>query len=110
MLYEKVNLAIPLEERRFFNYVDDTTQELMSMYSKFVLDEGIEEYIPPKKMDDEFPVRPLYSSAYVDNIIFLATGNESGKTEFIRKSRDAYHKYWSDNAKGRQMKPKRWWR
>lgn len=109
-IYEKVNLAIPLEERRFFNYIEDTTRELMSMYGKFVLEEGIKEFTPPETMADEFPIRPLYTPAYVDNIVYLATGNETMKSEFLRKSRDAYHKYWSDNAKGKQMIPKRWWR
>ena len=106
-IFEKVNLAIPIEQRRFFNYFEDTVTELSSMYSGFVFEKGIE-YQLPKALSDKNVVRPLYHNAIVDNIIFLAGGEETHKTEFIRKSHDAYLKYWNDNAKGRKMKRMRW--
>ena len=106
-IFEKVNLKLPIEQRRFFNYFDDTVTELQSMYSGFVFEKDTE-YQPPKALSDENVVLPLYHSAIVDNIIFLANGEESLKSEFIRKSRDAYLKYWNENAKGRKMKRMRW--
>ena len=106
-IYEKVNLGIPIVERRFFNYLNDTVDELTSTYNKFVLEED-EEYIPPKALTDEIAVRPLYASCIVDNILFLALGNEVKKTEFLRKAREIYHHYWSENAKGKYMKASRW--
>ena len=108
-IFEKVNLVIPIEQRRFFNYFNDTVTELQSMYSGFVLaahpeGEKETEFEPPETLSDNNVVRPLYSGAIVDNIIFLAGGEEARKSEFIRKARDAYLKYWNDNAKGRRMK------
>lgn len=106
-IFEKVNLVIPLEQRRFFNYYEDSVNELNSLYNEFVIKKGTE-YAPPTSLDERSTVRPLYHSAIVDNIIFLAGGEETRKSEFIRKSRDAYLKYWNDNAKGRRLKRMRW--
>ena len=106
-IFEKVNLAIPIEQRRFFNFFEDTVAELQSMYSGFVFEKDAK-YQLPKSLSDENVVRPLYHNAIVDNILFLAGGEEVRKTEFIRKSRDAYLKYWNDNAKGKKMKRLRW--
>lgn len=77
------------------------------MYSGFVFEKDTA-YKPPETLEDDCVVLPLYRSAIVDNIVFLAGGEEIYKTEFMRKSREAYLKYWNDNARGRTMKRKRW--
>jgi len=106
-IFEKVNLIAPIEQRRFFNFFDDTVRELQALYGGFVFTKGTE-YMPPTALDDENAVLPLYHSAVVDNIIFLVSGEEARKSEFIRKSREAYLKYWNDNAKGRKMRRLEW--
>ena len=107
-IYEKVNLIIPIEQRKFFNYFEDTVNELQSLYRDFVFIKD-KEYTPPKSLTKEKNVvLPLYHNSIVDNIVFLAGGNENYKGEFIRKSRDAYLKYWTDNAKGRRKRRMRW--
>ena len=106
-IFEKVNLTMPIEQRRFFNFFEDTVRELQAVYSEFVLEKNVE-FEPPKALSDKNVVLPLYHNAIVDNIIFLAGGEETRKSEFIRKSRDAYLKYWNDNAKGRKMKRTEW--
>ena len=121
-IYEKVNLIIPIEQRVFFNFLEDTVNELESLYGDFVFikdkteadstsDElviAIAEYTPPKSLTDAFVVLPLYHNSIVDNILFLANKGEFYKSEFIRKSKDAYLKYWNDNAKGRRIRRMRW--
>ena len=121
-IYEKVNLIIPIEQRAFFNFLEDTVNELESLYGDFVFikdkkeaddtsDEiiiTIAEYTPPKSLTDDFVVLPLYHNSIVDNILFLANKGEFYKSEFIRKSKDAYLKYWNDNAKGRRIRRMRW--
>ena len=106
-MFEKVNLVVPLEQRRFFNYFSDTVNELNTLYDGFVL-ETKGEYTPPKDLSDSVEVLPLYHNAIVDNILFLAGQDETYKGEFIRKSRLAYLKYWNDNAKGKRIKRMRW--
>lgn len=106
-IFEKVNLIMPIEQRRFFNYFDDTVKELQAMYGDFVLEKDAD-YIPPVAITDISAVLPLYAGAIVDNIIFLAGGDNDRKSEFIRKARYAYLKYWNDNAKGRKIKSRGW--
>ena len=106
-IYEKVNLVVPIEQRRFFNYFDDSVNELQSLYRDFVFIED-KQYTPPPSLDDDNVVLPLYHNAIVDNILFLANAGETYKSEFIRKSKDAYLKYWNDNAKGRRKRRMRW--
>lgn len=106
-IFEKVNLVVPIEQRRFFNYFEDSVNEIQSLYPGFVFEKDME-YVPPSALSDENVVLPLYHNAIVDNIIFLAGGAETYKSEFIRKAHDAFLKYWNENAKGRKMKRIRW--
>ena len=109
-IFEKVNLVIPMEQRVFFNFFEDSVNELQSLYGDFVFIED-KEYTPPTSLIDceyENVVLPLYHNSIVDNILFLANKGETYKGEFIRKSKDAYLKYWNDNAKGRRKRRMRW--
>ena len=106
-IFEKVNLVLPMEQRRFFNCFNDTVNELEATYGSFVFEKGTE-YQPPSSLRDENVVLPLYHNAIVDNIVFLASGEEMRKSEFLRKSREAYLKYWKDNARGRKMRRLEW--
>lgn len=107
-IYEKVNLTAPIEQRRFFNYFEDTVNELLSLYGEFALNDGKTEFLPPKSLSSQNPVPVLYHSAIVDNILFLSGRGEVYKSEFIRKSQAAYLKYWNDNAKGRRIRKGEW--
>ena len=106
-IFEKVNLIFPIEQRVFFNFFEDTVNELQSLYGDFVFIED-KTYTPPESLSDENVVLPLYTGAIVDNILFLANKGEVYKSEFIRKSKDAYLKYWHDNTKGRRVRRMRW--
>jgi hypothetical protein len=106
-IFEKVYLVIPIEQRVFFNFFEDTVNELQSLYRDFVFIKD-KEYTPPESLNDDNVVLPLYHNSIVDNILFLADAGEQYKGEFIRKSRDAYLKYWNDNAKGRRKRRMRW--
>ena len=150
-IFEKVNLTIPIEQRKFFNYFEDTVNELQSLYRDFVLIKDTKndsmdvdalnksvdaegnryvngnleertdgktvdnsetaiskEYTPPKSLTDDNVVLPLYHNSIVDNILFLAGVGEVYKSEFLRKSKDAFLKYWNDNAKDRRIRRMRW--
>lgn len=106
-IFERVSFIIPIEQRKFLDYFADTVAELEAMYSDFVFDKN-SVYCPPEALSDENAVLPLYCNAIVDNIIFLSGGDEKYKSEFLRKARVAYLKYWNDNAKGKRIKRMRW--
>lgn len=106
-IFERVNLIVPIEQRKFFDYFEDSVNELQSLYGDFLFEENAE-YSPPKTLLNENVVLPLYHNAIVDNILFLEGQDQTYKTEFIRKSTLAYHTYWNKNAKGRRIRRMRW--
>jgi hypothetical protein len=106
-IFEKVNLVIPIEQRVFFNFFEDTVNELESLFGDFVFIKD-KKYTPPESLTDDIVVHPLYHNAIVDNILFLANAGEALKGEFLRKAKAAYLKYWNDNAKGRRKRRMRW--
>ena len=105
-IFEKVNLIYPVEQRRFFNLLNDTLIELAGLYGDVpkLLYTGEKELEAVTSLDYEIGILPLYQNAVVDNILFFLSKEENYKNEFLRKSQAAYLKYWNTNAKGRKMK------
>lgn len=110
-IFEKVNLIIPLEQRRFFNYLEDTANELISKYGeKFVLENGASVCSFDNNIDGESEINilPLYEKAIVNNILFNAGAGEQYISEFIRHAEQAHLYYWRVNAIGKRLKKKEW--
>ncbi|MCH5213192.1 MAG: hypothetical protein J1G06_09260 [Oscillospiraceae bacterium] len=113
-MFEKVNLAVKLEQRRFFNYYEDSVNELRAIYDDKYIFKRETAYIPPTELTDTSALLPLYEEAVIDNILYKANAgdntneNNTYKTEFIRKSRSAYLTYWHRGAKGKRLGPARW--
>ena len=106
-MYEKINLKAPIEQRKFFNYFDDSVNELQALYD-MVFEEGKTHEAPTTDLYADIVVLPLYHNAIVDNILFMISNDTNYKSEFIRKSKDAYLKYWNDKAKGKRQRRMRW--
>ncbi len=108
-VFEKVNLVFPLEQRDFLSYFEDTVAELSSMYGeKFIFSDGKYDFTPPESINSEVPVLEYYQKAITENILFLAGAGDEHKSEFMRQAKDAYLKYWSDNAKGKKLRRNGW--
>lgn len=105
-MYEKISLKTPIEQRKFFNYYDDSVNELLATYD-IVIEDG-KTYAPITDLYEDNVVLPLYHNAIVDNILFMISNEAEYKSEFIRKSKDAYLKYWKDKAKGTRQRRMRW--
>ena len=106
-MYEKVSLKAPIEQRKFFNYYDDSVNELLALYD-IVLIEGESFEAPTTDLYADNVVLPLYHNAIVDNVLFMISEDANYKSEFIRKSKEAYLKYWRDKAKGVRQRRMRW--
>lgn len=108
-IYEKVSLKVPLEQRRFFNFFNDTVAELEALYPDLLFKEGVH-FTPVHDLSDENVVLPLYTPAIVDNILYLCGYDQQGilKQEFTRKSRNAYVHYWKNHAHNRRVRRMRW--
>jgi hypothetical protein len=105
-MFEKISLKTPIEQRKFFNYYDDSVNELLATYD-IVIEDG-KTYAPITDLYEDNVVLPLYHNAIVDNILFMISNEAEYKSEFIRKSKDAYLKYWKDKAKGTRQRRMRW--
>ena len=108
-MYRKVSLRLPLEQQRFFDYFNETAEELAATYNSFGMSVFVnDEFIPIGSLDDENPIKPLFCNAVIDNIIFLSGGDSAYKAEFARKAGEAWNKYWGDKAKHRHVKRVSW--
>ena len=67
-IYEKVSLKVPLEQRRFFNFFNDTVAELEALYPDLLFKEGVH-FTPVHDLADENVVFPLYTPAIVDHLL-----------------------------------------
>lgn len=106
-MFEKVSLKTPIEQRKFFNYFDDSVNELLSLYD-LVIVEGKTYEAPTTDLYADNVVLPLYHNAIIDNILYMISNDTNYKSEFVRKSKDAYLKYWNDKAKGKRIRRMRW--
>lgn len=109
-LYERVNLICPLDQRRFFNFYNDTVAELDGLYGtkKTLLFRDGTDVGSISSLDCESRVLPLYDIAVADNILFLCGQGEAFKSEFMRKAQDAYLWYWNNDAKNRRLRRGAW--
>lgn len=106
-MYEKVNLKLPTDQRKFFNYFNDTVDELVALYEDSVIT-SLKKYKAITDLTDDNFVQPLYHNAMVDNILFYLTNEPDYKSEFIRKSKEAWLKYWNERANGKRQRRMRW--
>jgi len=107
IIYEKVSLKTPLEQRRFFNYLDDTCMELMALSKNKVCVNDDEEYKPADSLDDRINIRGIYIPAIVDNILYLAGLGDTYKSEFLRKAEEA--KRTSDRKRTNNIMKRNGW-
>jgi len=112
-IYEKVSIQAPVEQRLFFNYLNDSVNEIAGLYGEmprtvFNANIAAADIVPAAALTDELALLPLYHNSVVDNILFLCGQGDTHKGEFIRKSREAYLHYWSIHSKGKRIKRNGW--
>lgn len=112
-MYEKVNLKTPLEQRVFFNYLNDSVNEMAGLHGEranlvYLPNIASDDIVTIHTFDGVVPLLPLYHNALVDNILFLCGQGDTHKGEFVRKAREAYLHYWSLSSKGKHIKRNRW--
>ena len=115
-IYEKVNIKTPVEQRLFFNYLNDSINELAELYGdmpKTVFHDNITaaDIVIIDTLSDKpdgMVILPLYHNAIVDNILFMCGQGDTYKGEFVRKSKEAYLHYWNIYSRGRHVKRNRW--
>lgn len=108
-IFEKVNLKRPMEQRRFFNALNDTLDELRATYYDIeILVNGEKEPGRTGRLTDVIDGIDLYVGAIVDNINFLNGGDETDKGEFVRKAELAHAADRRKKNKVRRIKRLGW--
>lgn len=114
-IYEQIILKFNVEQKKFLIALNNTISELFAEYGEIVFVDNT-----PPTADIQWSdivsglkvcFKPLFVPAVVDNIIYLlntTADNVGYKQEFMRKARQAFLKYWNDNAKGRRVKKIGW--
>ncbi len=110
-VYERVMLVATVNQRQFFDRLNDVLVELGGLYGEVpkLLYKPEEDGSYPdgqwvKNLDEELEILPLYHAALADGVLFLSGAGEVYQTEFMRKAKEAYLKYWNVDAKGRRVK------
>lgn len=101
-IFEKVNRKVAITQPEFLTYYNDSISELVNLYGdNFTLGENIK--TEAEKLTDFMCVDSHYVEAIVDNIISLEGSSDDSdfkKSEFLRKSKNAYLRLWNTKASG----------
>ena len=110
-LFEKVNIRVPLEQRRFFNFLNEVINELISRYgAEYVLESEYADrgFRPIESLNDPLQLRAHVVNPVLYGILASALGDESAKAEEIRLADEAYAGIWRGGTKGRRIKRNSW--
>lgn len=108
-IYENVSLKVPLEQRRFIDFFNNSVDEITASYHPIYVLVDLEKCgLPVKSIEDTNNIKPLYHTAIIDNILFLSGQDSLYKSEFARKAQNAYLKYWEDISKNKIRKRADW--
>jgi len=115
-IFDKVNLFAPVEQRDFFSHLNASIAEVAALHgdSPGLVFHGnltSADLVPIDTLsgEEKIPLLPLYHDALADNILYLCGRDAALKSEFLRKTDEAFRQYWSINAKGRKIRRKGGW-
>lgn len=103
-IYDTVVLRYPCSHNQFLTHLDMTVRTLTAQYSMpYVIEKGAS-YGIPRSVESDIPVYEAYFPAIVDNVLFLLTGENDRKTDYVQEADAAYKSVWSAMAKGRSIR------
>ena len=94
-MYEAVNMRVPIDERTFFEYFNESVAELVLKYkAKYIYTAFDEETNNPtvSSLKDENPIFDLYHIAVLYNILYLCGLGDSYKTLSLSYADEAHLK------------------
>ena len=101
-IYEAVTVINPCSQPVFLAHLDTTVRSLMAKFGlKRVVNDGV--YAKPRDINGDLAVKDEYRNAVVSNILFLLTGNEAYKTDYIYEADNAYKTVWRAHMRGVKM-------
>ena len=112
-VYDRVNLTYPVGQNEFIAYFNDSVRSLAARYdAKFVFDRDEDAepqaFAEAESISGVSGVRQAYADCIADNILYLISGDEKHKVDFVNKCDMAYKTVWRSFAKGRRRYGDRW--
>lgn len=104
-LYDTVVLTNPCSHNTFLTHVDTTIRSLISRYGmNYVCAGGYER---AKSVEDAVSVYDEYYSAILDNVLYLLTGDDSHKVDYVNDADNGYKAVWRRKSHGVSVKDRR---
>ncbi len=102
-LYETITTTAPTTQNTFFTHLDTTVRYLIGRYGMAYTIEKSFPYVKPDDLEDDIPLYDEYYPAVCDNILYLLTGDNDRKTDFVEEAENAYLTVWRVRARGKKI-------
>ena len=107
-LYDRVVQTLPLDTNAFMSHLNSTIDEFYAQYDeKYILTPGATK-VYATSMDDGLNIYSEYTSAIVDNILYLASGDANKKTDYQAHVQMAYKRVWKRYHSERHLTKEVW--
>ena len=110
-IFEKVNLRVPVGQRRFFHFLNEAVNELIARYgAEYVLETEYagRGFRPIESLNDPLQLRAQFVNPVLYGILSAALPDDKAKAEELRLADEAYTSVWKDSMKGRRIKRNGW--
>jgi protein-tyrosine phosphatase len=107
-IYERVLQTLPMDTNAFISHFNATIDELYAQFDeKYILTpNAVKIYV--SDMDDSINIYHQYTTAFVDNILYLASGDDKKKTDFQYHLIMAYKRVWKAYHEDRRLAREVW--
>ena len=102
-LYDMVKLRESCSQNEFLTYFDQTVRTLIGEYRAPYVVLTARIYSKPRTVNEDVPVYDEYYSAVLNNVLFLLTGDNDRKTDFVAESVAAYKSVWAGQMRGKRI-------
>ena len=108
-IYERVTQTTAVDESSFIMYLNETVNELIGKYRPryVILPDTV--FTEVESIDDTLNVYDFYAQCITENIIFLITGDQNKKMEFINHAQQAYIAVYRELGRTRVESQMRSW-
>ena len=112
-IYERISLKVPMEQKLFFNALNDTINAISARYGSIpgvTFDNRLrgDELMPIHGLIEEIPLLPMYHNAVVDGIMYRSGQGDAYGAESDRKADEAYRYYWFLHSGGKKTRRRQW--
>ncbi len=108
-LFFRAGERCPMEQGEFLGFLGDCVRALLARYPTALLaQEGDGSIEPPKTLEEQSGLHPLYEGALLAGVIAGKSGKEEDRTAFLTEAEHAYRARWRQAARGKRLRQRGW--